>query len=117
MSTLSTQVIDTSLGVAVSGLPIAIERHDGERWTHLSGTTTNEDGSVTDILPDDVHLERGTYRLTFDTGTYFAVNNQTCFYPVVRIVFEVLHHDEHHHLPLMLSTYGYSTYRTTTRSS
>lgn len=112
MSTLSTQVIDTSRGMPAEGLPVALERHDGDHWVHLTGTTTNEDGGITDLLPDDSPLKRGTYRLTFDTGTYFAANAETSFYPVVRVVFEVQQTDEHHHLPLMLSPYGYSTYRT-----
>ncbi len=112
MSTLSTQVIDTSRGIPAEGLPVALERHDGEQWVHLTGATTDDDGNIPDLLPDETSLERGTYRLTFDTGTYFAANAEVSFYPVVRIVFEVQHTDEHHHLPLMLSSYGYSTYRT-----
>ncbi len=114
MSTLSTQVIDTHLGTTAEGVPVALERHDGDHWIHLTGATTNEDGSTTSLLPDEQPLARGTYRLTFDTGTYFAVSDQPSFYPVVHIVFEVQHQHEHHHLPLMISPYGYSTYRTTT---
>ena len=53
----------------------------------------------------------GTYRLTFDAGTYFAANNLQGLYPVIRVVFDVTRDDDHYHLPLQLSPHGYSTYR------
>lgn len=112
MSTLSTQVIDTSRGGPVDGLPVALERHDGELWRHLTGTSTDEEGRIEDLLPDGTPLTRGTYRLTYDTGTYFTANEQPAFYPVIRIVFEVQDDHEHHHIPLLLGPYGYSTCRT-----
>lgn len=111
MSNVTTQVFDTTRGQPADGLPVALERHDGQAWKHVGGAVTNDSGLTPDLMLAG-ELARGTYRLTFDTGTYFAANDMTGFYPVIRIVFEVAQDHEHHHLPLMLSPYGYSTHRT-----
>ena len=111
MSTISTHVLDTAHGIPAEGLPIVLEARDGGGWSEIGGGTTNDDGRVTDLLADGQTLETGVYRMSFDTGRYFADRDQTGFYPVVRIVFEIAAPDEHYHVPLLLSPYGYSTYR------
>lgn len=112
MSTLSTQVIDTARGGAADGMPVALEQRTAHEWTHIGGTVTDEQGRADDLLDDSrKDLEPGTYRLTFDAGTYFAANNMQGLYPVIRVVFDVTREDDHYHLPLQLSPHGYSTYR------
>lgn len=110
MSKLSTRVFDTARGRPADGLPVALERHTGEDWRHLAGDVTGEDGRVEDLLPPGAELERGTYRLTFDTGTYFAANDMAGIYPVIRVVFEIQRDGVEHHVPLQLSPYGYATH-------
>jgi 5-hydroxyisourate hydrolase len=72
--------------------------------------TTDDDGRIDNLHAED-RLVRGTYRLTFDTGSYFRVKDQESLYPQVVIVFEVVHTEEHYHIPLLLNPFGYTTYR------
>jgi 5-hydroxyisourate hydrolase len=71
---------------------------------------TNADGRIADWL-DPGPQQVGTYRITFDTGAYFASRSETGFYPFVPVVFEITSPGEHHHVPLLLNPFGYSTYR------
>ena len=76
------------------------------------GGATNDDGRVADLLPAGSKAEPGTYRLTFHAGDYLkAAGLSTPFYPTVPVVFRVDEGSEHYHVPLLLSPYGYSTYR------
>lgn len=80
-------------------------------WQFLGKGTTDADGRLREMLSPGMHLVIGTYRLTFDTETYFRAHNVEGFYPFVQVVFSILDVDEHFHVPLLLSPYGYSTYR------
>ena len=111
MSPITTHVLDTALGCPARGLEIRLERisTDGTA-TLLEQGTTGADGRVADLMaPGD--LKAATYRMTFETGAYFAATDRTGFYPSVAVLFTITKPDEHHHVPLLLSPYGYSTYR------
>lgn len=111
MGTLSTHVLDTSAGRPVRGLRISLADADG---VLLGDGTTDADGRIAAIGPE--RLPAGDYRLTFDTGAWFAGHGVTAFYPEVVVVFTIADTpdaDEHHHVPLLLSPFGYSTYRGT----
>lgn len=112
MSTITTHVLDTSRGSPASGVPIMLElqSEDGQ-WQLLGKGTTDADGRLRDLLMPGEPLIIGTYRLTFDTETYFRAHNVEGFYPFVLVVFSILDTEEHYHVPLLLSPYGYSTYR------
>jgi 5-hydroxyisourate hydrolase len=88
---------------------VSLEAHRGDDWATVGTGTTDDDGRVADLLPDGV--AEGAYRIRFDTGAYFAARGVRGFYPEVTVVFEVAHAGEHHHVPLLLSPFGYSTYR------
>jgi len=111
MSTISTHVLDTATGRPAEGLTLALESQRTGEWVRLGGGTTNADGRVTSLLDGDNGLETGVYRMTFYTGAWFAARDTKAFYPIVRIVFEIQATDEHYHVPLLLSPFGYSTYR------
>ncbi|MBD0369610.1 MAG: hydroxyisourate hydrolase [Pyrinomonadaceae bacterium] len=112
MSAITTHVLDISKGAPASGVPIALEiETDDGGWQLLGKGTTDGDGRLRDLLPVDKPLAIGTYRLIFDTETYFRAHNVEGFYPFVLVVFSILDTDEHYHVPLLLSPYGYSTYR------
>lgn len=102
MSTVTTHVLDVSHGRPASGVPVALEDADGNGIAHGA---TDEDGRIRDLGPDN--LPSGTYRLLFSTATYLGDDT---FYPEVSITFSVTD-DEHYHVPLLLSRYGYTTYR------
>ncbi|MBC6461854.1 hydroxyisourate hydrolase [Actinomadura sp. HBU206391] len=105
--TLSTHVLDTGRGRPAAGVPIRLDRHDGETWRPLAENVTDADGRLGDLPAPDA----GTYRLRFGTGPYFAAHGTETFYPEVSVVFVVSDPGEHHHVPLLVSAYGYSTYR------
>ncbi len=110
MSTISTHVLDTARGCPAEGMPIRLERRDGDGWTVLSEQITNHDGRVGALVPEG-RIELGVHRMTFGTETYHATLGVKGFYPEVAVEFEILASDEHYHVPLLISPFGYSTYR------
>ena len=108
---LTTHVLDTASGRPAAGLPIMLERSVEGAFVFVGSGTTNEDGRLDEPLVSDDGWASGVYRIRFDTGAYFSANGTPGFYPYVEVVFEVQNPDEHHHVPLLLSPYGYSTYR------
>ena len=101
MSAVSTHVLDTAQGRPAEGIRITLEQRDG---LVLGDGVTDADGRVEDLGPE--RLETGDYVLRFDTATYVQG-----FYPEVIVAFRVTDAAEHYHVPLLLSPYGYSTYR------
>lgn len=111
MSTLSTHVLDSSIGRPAQGMAIVLEASSGPSgWRELARGVTNSDGRIKDFLPPGTELEPGVYRLTFDTAGYFRARQVKGFYPEVSVTFE-LAGEAHYHVPLLLSPYGFSTYR------
>jgi 5-hydroxyisourate hydrolase len=108
VSAVTTHVLDAAHGRPASGIPVRLEALD-ESSTVLASATTDEDGRVPELGPDRV--EPGTYRLVFDTATYFAASGQTGFYPEVAITFTITDPAQHYHVPVLLSPFAYSTYR------
>ena len=106
MGTLSTHVLDTSLGRPAQGVGVRLETAAGEP---LGAGATDNDGRVGTIGPD--RLEAGDYRLRFASGDYFAAQGTQGFYPEVVVVFTVADAEAHYHVPVLLNPYGYSTYR------
>jgi 5-hydroxyisourate hydrolase len=107
---LSTHVLDAVEGVPATGLRVTWERwHDGT-WTPRTARETDADGRVHKWADED-RTDAGVHRLVFATGAWFANRRQRTFYPEVVIVFDVTDPDAHHHVPLLLSPYAYSTYR------
>jgi 5-hydroxyisourate hydrolase len=86
-------------------------RVDAEGWTIIGQGETDEDGRLKNLLAPDAALAEGVYRVTFDVAAYFAAQHVESFYEEVTIVFKVLDATQHYHVPLLLSPYGYSTYR------
>ena len=109
MSAITTHVLDTSRGKPASGMPIVLEvRSESGDWKVIGKTSTDADGRAKMLT---AHVSRGTYRLSFDTAAYFLAWNVEGFYPEVQVVFEIRDPSQHYHVPLLLSPYGYSTYR------
>jgi 5-hydroxyisourate hydrolase len=110
MSTISTHVLDTARGCPAGGMDITLERQVDGAWVRLGGGTTDGDGRVGDLVPGR-RIELGVHRMTFGTGGYHDALGVAGFYPEVRVCFEILAADEHYHVPLLISPFGYSTYR------
>jgi 5-hydroxyisourate hydrolase len=112
MNAITSHVLDTSLGRPARGVSVTLEYHDDAAgWQVVGGGATDADGRLKDWLPPDFQLQPGDYSLTFDTGEYFRQRNIESFYPAVTILFAVRDAAEHYHVPLLLSPFGYSTYR------
>lgn len=111
MSQITTHILDTSAGTPAAGVVVTLSRLSGNgSWSHLASGTTNTDGRVPGLLPEGMKLETGCYRLHFATGDYYASRKTDHFHPFVVVVFE-LKDERHHHVPLLLNPFGYSTYR------
>lgn len=110
MSPITTHVLDTAQGTPASGILVTLEIQEDQGWVPVSQGTTNEDGRITDLLnPGD--LQAATYKLTFHTQPYFDKSTSGGFYPYVPIIFSITSPTEHYHVPLLISPYGFSTYR------
>jgi 5-hydroxyisourate hydrolase len=111
MSQITTHVLDTSVGKPAAGVPVVLEVEEvGTGWQQVGRGQTDKDGRLRDLLGEGALVE-GIYRLTFDTHAYFADRKVTSLYPQVSVVFSVRDVAEHHHIPLLLSPFGYTTYR------
>jgi 5-hydroxyisourate hydrolase len=109
-SPITTHVLDTSLGRPARGVAARLERIDESGASvRLASGVTNADGRIEGLIEGPIAC--GNYRITFETGAYFATRDQATFFPEVSILFEVKDATQHHHVPLLLSPFGYSTYR------
>ncbi|QDU28282.1 5-hydroxyisourate hydrolase precursor [Anatilimnocola aggregata] len=110
-SPITTHILDVSRGKPAAGVAVRLELWENTGQWQLCGTgTTNDDGRVVNLL-DRASMVQGRYRLTFDTGNYYAELQASTFYPQVTVEFIVTATSEHYHVPLLLSPFGYSTYR------
>lgn len=109
--TVSTHVLDTSSGRPAGGVRVRLLRADGPSWAEISAAETNADGRVAALLPPDAAAAPGAFRIAFDVAPYFAVRGQDTFYATIVIDFVVGDAAQHYHVPLLLSPFGYSTYR------
>jgi 5-hydroxyisourate hydrolase len=108
VATLSSHVLDAGTGRPAQGLGLTLERRKDDGWDEVGRGVTDDDGRCRTLASDGLHP--GVWRLTFDTGSYFAAAGVRGFYPEVSVVFEVTE-PGHHHIPLLLSPFAYSTYR------
>jgi 5-hydroxyisourate hydrolase len=99
---LSTHVLDTARGAPAAGVPVRHERREGDAWRPVESGSTDADGRISGFT-----AEPGVHRLVFDTAAYLGAD---AFYPSATIEFRVAD-DRHHHVPLLLSPFGYTTYR------
>lgn len=111
MSAITTHVLDTSLGKPGRGIDVFLERRVALKWRDLAKGMTDDNGRVANLLAEDHELVIGDYRLTFKTEVYFKNQGRPSFYPDVTIAFRVENPQEHYHVPLLLSSFGYTTYR------
>ena len=108
---LSVHVLNLQDGLPSSEVKVSLEEQKNGKWVQLSQATTNEQGRIPALYPEGKKLEKGMYKVTFNTGDWFKENKQKSFFPEVPVIFEVDGSVEHYHIPLLLSPYGYSTYR------
>ena len=108
---ISTHILDVTLGKPAADVAITLERRTNDEWQHIGGGRTDADGRVKSLLGEGHALAAGVHRATFEVAPYLAAKHGRGFYPEVAITFRVENSAEHFHVPLLLSPFGYSTYR------
>ena len=117
MSDITTHVLDLARGAPAAGIDVTLDRADARgAYTPVGRAITDADGRVTSF---GVHAAGGgpagtapvRHRLTFATGAYFAAQGVACFHPEVQVVFDAVPGTPRYHVPLLVSPFGYSTYR------
>ena len=106
---LSSHVLDAVRGVPARRVRVRWELWHDDAWHHVADAVTDDDGRVQDW--DGQPTTEGVHRLVFDSGGYFVGQGVRTFYPEVVVVFDVVDADAHHHVPLLLSPFAYSTYK------
>ena len=108
---ITTHVLDIARGEPAVGVTVILEVRQGSDWHPVGRGATDGKGRL-DTLTGNSSLVPGTYRLTFDLATYHRAHGVgAAFFPEARIAFNVRDTDEHYHVPLLVSPFGYSTYR------
>jgi 5-hydroxyisourate hydrolase len=107
MSTISTHVLDTSFGKPAAGIRVTLRRDN----SLIGSGTTDDDGRVRDLLEKGSALTEGDYILSFSVSDYFAKTKRDTFFHDIQVGFRIGAGSEHYHVPLLLSPFGYSTYR------
>lgn len=108
---LSVHVLNLENGLPSPGVNVTLEKHVGKDWQPLAQGVTNEQGRIGELFPAKEAFETGEYRVVFKTGEYFKKAGRETFFPEIPVIFEVKNADQHYHIPLLLSPYGFSTYR------
>jgi 5-hydroxyisourate hydrolase len=108
---ISTHVLDTTRGKPAAGLGVQLDYlKSGSIWEPLASSMTDNDGRCRDLAVTE-EWDPGTYRLTFDTGTYFSLLGIDALYPEIVITFQVRDPQQHYHIPLLMGSHTYTTYR------
>lgn len=112
MSPITTHILDTAKGCPAARVTAYLSHRDANgHWQELARGETNGDGRIGDWLPDETRLLPGHYRIEFHIGAYFEAQQRAAFYPEAVIVFRVHDPSQHYHVPLLISDFGYTTYR------
>jgi len=110
MSAITTHVLDTARGRPAADLKVELHKKSSEDWKSIGIGVTDATGRCNALL-GETPLGVGTYRLTFHAGPYFHALHVESFYSDIPVIFEVRDARTHYHVPLLISPFGYSTYR------
>jgi 5-hydroxyisourate hydrolase len=112
MSAITTHILDITAGQPAAGIPVTLERKNhSSGWETIAEGMTDFDGRANDLMAPNEIFQPGHYRLSFDTAAYFAMKETDCFFPYITVSFVIRDAMKHYHVPLLLSPFGYSTYR------
>lgn len=109
--TLSVHVLDQQTGMPPADVTVTLEKQEQNKWTQIASGKTDHDGRIKSLYPQDEDMAPGVYKVTFKTADYFNGKKLESFFPEVPVLFTVTRTNEKLHIPLLLSQYGYSTYK------
>lgn len=109
--TLSVHVLDQQTGMPPADVTVTLEKQEHNKWTQIASGKTDHDGRIKSLYPQDEDMAPGVYKVTFKTADYFHGKKLESFFPEVPVLFTVTRTNEKLHIPLLLSQYGYSTYK------
>ena len=109
--TLSVHILNQLTGIPSKDVDVTLEKQQSTGWDMLAQGKTDSDGRIKSLYPEDKDMQPGVYRVTFKTGDYFKREKLSSFFPEVPVLFTVTKTNEKLHIPLLLSQYGYSTYK------
>lgn len=109
--TLSVHILNQQTGIPSKDVDVTLEKQQSTGWDMLAQGKTDSDGRIKSLYPEDKDMQPGGYRVTFKTGDYFKREKLSSFFPEVPVLFTVTKTNEKLHIPLLLSQYGYSTYK------
>lgn len=108
---VSVHVLDLQGGQPTAGVRVTLEARTGQGWRELAAGVTDARGRIAALYPEGTPLAAGDYRIVFQTGEHYARLKQATFFPRIPVEFTVDAPAQHYHIPLLLSPFGYSTYR------
>jgi 5-hydroxyisourate hydrolase len=108
---LSVHILDLQSGQPTANVAVTLEQRDGQAWRALASAITDAQGRVRALYPAGKTLRSGAYRIVFKTGEHYARLQQPTFFDEIPVEFKIDDTTQHYHIPLLLSPYGYSTYR------
>lgn len=108
---LSVHVLNLQDGLPSVGVKVSLEKQVDGKWQKMSEGVTNEQGRISALYPKDAAIEKGNYRVTFATGEWFDQRKMTTFFPEIPVIFQADGSVPHYHIPLLVSPYGFSSYR------
>lgn len=108
---LSVHVLNLQTGVPTAGVTVELEQQQKQGWIKLASGVTDNNGRIPALYPQGKTMDAGNYKVVFKTGDYYQQQKQPTFFPEIPVIFHVEKSGDHYHIPLLLSQYGYSTYR------
>ena len=108
---LSVHILDLQTGQPTAGVTVTLEQPSQDGWRPLASGVTNAQGRIAEMYPADQTMQAGDYRIVFKTGEHYARLKQDTFFPEIPVQFHVEKTGQHDHIPLLLSLFGFSTYR------
>ena len=108
---ITTHILDLSIGKPAAGVRVTLARLEDSERVQVGAGVTDADGRLKNLVPEAPGLNAGVFELTFEVAPYFASRDIRSFYPRVTVAFEITDAKQHYHVPLLISPFGYSTYR------
>jgi 5-hydroxyisourate hydrolase len=111
VGTLSVHILNQQTGLPSPDVTVTLEKQQQNSWTTLASAKTDPDGRIKSLYPQEQDMQPGVYKVTFKTSEYFRNQKLDSFFPEIPVQFTVTRTNEKLHIPLLLSQYGYSTYK------